>query len=120
MNDYLSLKLWYDVNFSVYASYTPKVTDDRFYSSSRTFAGVSAGKKFFGDKLEVTLNAQDIFKGQNSTSKTTAPLFYSYNKYTAKYSPNFGISLRYSFNNFKQKQDRNVDDGRDSSGNSIF
>jgi len=120
MTDYLSLKLWYDVTFSVYASYTPKTTDDRFYNSSRTFAGFSVGKNFFDKKLEVTFNAQDIFKGQNGTSKTTAPSFYSYNKYTAKYTPNYGISLRYSFNNYQQKQDRNVDDGRDNSGNRIF
>jgi outer membrane receptor protein involved in Fe transport len=109
----LNLKLWYDVDASFYISYNPKQRDDRFVTKSTTYAGLSFSKNYFDRKLNISLFFNDLFNSSQFSTETITDAFYSSLRYAMHNSRSVGISVRYSFNDFKMKNERTVDDGRD-------
>jgi len=120
LNGNLTCKLWYEINASAYINYTPKVQDDRFITYSMTYLGVYLSRDFMKNKVQISLGINDILNASHSQSITTTPDFYSYSSYRFNYSPSMWLSFRYNFNDFKMKNERKVDDGRDKTDNQMF
>lgn len=115
-NGNLSLKLWGDINATAYFFHNPANGDVRYHWGSTTFVGMMLSKDFFDRKLTLSLNVNDIFKSSNSVAETWGSNFYSYNKSEFVKSRNIGLSIRYNFNDFTNRREKDIDDGRDREG----
>lgn len=114
----LSLKLWYDVNAMLSFYYRPGSENERVRSQDFRYMAISFSKSFLDQKLKVGLAINDLFNTVRVGNENFGSNYYirSYSK-----TPNsraVSISVTYMFNNFKERNDRKVDDGRDMSGNS--
>ncbi|MBI2419452.1 MAG: TonB-dependent receptor [Ignavibacteriales bacterium] len=116
----LSLKVFYDVNLVFFGRYTPEVKDARSVYNARAFVGVNLSKEFMNKKLKINLTAQDLLKANRNQTQTYGAAYYSDSKFTNYSMQNISISLTYMFNDFKARQERNIDDGRDKSDNGMF
>jgi len=116
----VNCKLWYDITASMYITYTPRIKDSRFITYSTTYLGVYLNKDLLNRKLQIGFNIGDILNASHTQSETMTSDFYSYSNNQYKYSPSVALSIRYNFNDFKMKNERNVDDGRDKNEGGIF
>jgi hypothetical protein len=116
----LTCKLGYDITSSMYISYSPKTQDSRFTTYSTTYFGIYFNKNFMNNKFQVSLSVNDILRASHYKSETITPDFYSYSNSRQLFTPSVGFSFRYSFNDFKMKNERKVDDDRDKAEGGIF
>lgn len=116
----LSLKLWYDVNVMFFGRYMPETKDSRTITNSRTFVGVNLSKELYNKKLKINLTVQDLFNAYKFRTQTYGAEYFTDFKFTNYGMQNISISLTYMFNDFKNRQERNIDDGRDKTDNGMF
>ncbi|MFA6542240.1 MAG: outer membrane beta-barrel protein [Bacteroidota bacterium] len=114
----LLLHLWYDVNASLSFYYRPGNENIRTRDDEFKYAAISFSKGFLDQKLRMSFTVNDLF----NTAGVRNEMFGS-NYYIRSYSKNPNsravyISFTYMFNNYKGRNDRTVDDGRDAGGNS--
>lgn len=67
-------------------------------------ANVAVRQDFMNKALSVSLQARDVFATGKRESTTETPTLYNYD-YFKNDSPVFTLSVSYTFNNFKKKQD---------------
>jgi hypothetical protein len=115
-----NMKLWYDINATVYVLYSPKYKDSRFTKYSSTYMGIYFNKDFFDKKMQIGIELNDLLHYSHMKNITVTPDFYSYSNSRNLYSPCIGLLIRYNFNDFKIKNERKVDDERDKSEGGIF
>ncbi|MCE1187564.1 MAG: TonB-dependent receptor family protein [Ignavibacteria bacterium] len=120
MGGNMSFKLPLELNLSVYGRFTPEVKDDRTITNPRSFVGLNISREFMEKKLKISVMANDIFNNSTYRTQTFGSNYYNDSKYHNLMSSSFGISITYLFNDFKQRQERNIDDGRDKSDNGMF
>jgi Outer membrane protein beta-barrel family/CarboxypepD_reg-like domain/TonB-dependent Receptor Plug Domain len=111
-----NLNLWWDINLIFYYNIALKTEDDRYRTNASPFAGMFIKKDFLDKKLTIGLNINDLFNAIRPVNETFGSNFYSYSKSNSWRSRNIGLSVRYNFNDFKDHQDKEVDDGRDKDG----
>ncbi|MGE5681385.1 MAG: TonB-dependent receptor domain-containing protein [Bacillota bacterium] len=116
----LALKLWEEINAMLYFSLTPKAEDSRYRNGTVNFAGLAISRDFWDKKLQVSLNINDLFDSMHPVNETYGSNFYSYNRMDFVKNQNIGISIRYNFNDFKNRQEKTIDDGRDKTENGMF
>ncbi|MDP4175366.1 MAG: TonB-dependent receptor [Bacteroidota bacterium] len=114
------LKLWEDINAMFYYNITPKSQDERYHNGSTALLGMLISKDFMDKKLQISLNINDILNNMRPVNETYGSNFYSYNKTEYVKNQNIGISIRYNFNDFQNRQEKTIDDGRDKSENGMF
>lgn len=115
INCNLTLKVWYDVNLSFYFRYRPKTEDAKGTSSEIKDMSLYLNKSFFDQKLKVNLSFSDLLNSQvykGDTFGTTYRTNYSYTPYK---SQSVSLGITYMFNDYKERRDRDIDDGRDGS-----
>lgn len=119
LNSYIgfSLGAGYEANVSLY--YLPKTENKRTVRSEMKFLSFYLSKAFMENKLRAYLFINDILNTQKSTNESIGVNFYSKNYYESKDSRAIGIGISYTFNDYKDRRDRNIDDGRDA-GNRGF
>ena len=111
-----NLNLWWDINLMFYYNIALKTQDDRYKTNASPFAGMFIKKEFFDKKLTIGLNITDLFDAIRPVNETYGSNFYSYSKSNTWRNRNVGLSVRYSFNDFANHQEKEVDDGRDKDG----
>jgi hypothetical protein len=111
-----NLNLWWDVNVVFYYNISLKTSDERYRTSETDFAGLYIKRDFLDKKLTVGININDIFKGVRPINETYGLNYYVYNRSESVHSQNVGLSIRYNFNDFTNRQEKDVDDGRDKDG----
>ncbi|MGE5412398.1 MAG: TonB-dependent receptor domain-containing protein [Clostridiales bacterium] len=114
------LKLWEDINTMIYYNISPKSQDERYHNGSTALLGMLISKDFMDKKLQISLNINDILNNMRPVNETYGSNFYSYNKTEYVKNQNIGISIRYNFNDFQNRQEKTIDDGRDKSENGMF
>ena len=67
-------------------------------------------------KLRVYLSVSDVFKGQKGNYESIGGNYYTRTYYETLNSRSISLGISYTFNDYKNRRDRNLDDGRDSSG----
>lgn len=108
-----NLNLWWDINLIFYYNIALRTRDDRYTSNASPFAGMYIKRDFFDKKLSVGLNINDLFDAMRPVNETFGSNFYTYTKASSWRSRNIGLSVRYNFNDFTNRQEKEVDDGRD-------
>ncbi len=86
----------------------PSVTSQGTAEASVTFNG-AIRQDFLDRRLNVALQVRDIFATGKRESTSESPGLYSYN-YSSTDAPVFTLSVGYSFNNFKKKQNGRGDE----------
>ena len=99
-----------------YYNISLKTEDERYRTSASDFAGLYIKRDFLDKKLTIGININDIFKGVHPINETYGSNFYSYNRSQTVHSQNIGLSIKYNFNDFTNRQEKDVDDGRDKDG----
>jgi len=111
-----NLNLWWDINLVFYYNIALKTEDERYRTSASDFAGFYIKRDFLDKKLTLGININDLFRGVHPVNETYGSDFYSYNRTETVHNQNIGLSIRYNFNNFTNRQEKDVDDGRDKEG----
>ena len=116
----LGLKLWFDINANVSFRYTPKSGTSRTVSEETHILSLYFSKAFMDQKLQVNLSISDVLNSQNFSSQTYGSEFYSKNLFSQYRSRSVSIGISYRVNDYKERRDRNIDDGRDASDKAKF
>jgi hypothetical protein len=111
-----NLNLWWDINLIFYYNISLKTQDERYRTSESDFAGLYIKRDFLDKKLTIGININDLFRGVHPINETYGSNFYSYNRSENVHNQNIGLSIRYNFNDFTNRKEKDIDDGRDKEG----
>ena len=115
----MSLKLWFGIDASMYLSYSPETTSKKYISNQTSYFSIYLSKAFMDQKLEINVSISDVLNSNVYDRQTFGTDFYMHSNYTMLKSRSISIGFTYMINNYKERQDRTIDDGRDASGQSI-
>lgn len=118
-NTNLGLKLWWEIDANVSLYYTPKIENRRMIRSEMKYLSLYFSKNLMNRKLRIYIIVNDLLNAQKSNSETLGGNFYTRNYYEQLNSRSIGIGISYLFNDYKERRDRTIDDGRDA-GNRGF
>ena len=108
-----NLNLWWDIGVIFYYNIALKTEDDRYRTNASPFAGLFIKKDFLDKRLTIGFNINDVFDAMRPVNETYGSNFYSYSKSNTWRNRNIGLSIRYNFNDFTKRDEKEVDDGRD-------
>ncbi len=114
LNANLGLKLWYDIEAYVSLYYMPKIENRRTVRSEMKNLSLFFNKMFMDRKLRVYIMINDILNGQKGNNESIGGNYYTRSYYEMRNSRSIGIGISYMFNDYKERRDRNIDDGRDA------
>lgn len=120
LNASMGLNLWYDVNASLYFYYVPKTENKRSISNEVKYLSISLDKSVFDQKLRISLSVNDLLNLQNFDFVTNGSNYYSRTLLRMKNTRAVSLSFSYMFNDYEERRDRNLDDGRDNTGKNIY
>ena len=120
LNINLGLALWYDINSNISLRYNPKSKSDRYINESTANLSVYLSKSFLDQKLQLSVAFSDLLNSQKYTRQTYGTDFYSRNVNTPYRSRSVSFGISYRINDYKERRDVNIDDGRDASNNTGF
>lgn len=109
----LGLKLWFDINANVSLYYYPKTENRLKVANERTSLNLYFSKTMLDRKLRFSLSISDLLNRQKSDSQTIGSNVYSRNIFIPQNSRNISLGISYMINDYKERRDRNLDDGRD-------
>ena len=115
-NGNLSFKVWEDITTMFYYNISLSAKDSRYRDGTVRFVGCYISKDFMDKKLQVGINISDIFNAAKQNNETYGSNFINISSSERYKSRNVGISIKYSFNDFTNRQEKNIDDGRDKDG----
>lgn len=119
LNANLSLKLWYDIDASISLFYIPKTENRRNVRSEMKHLSLYISRMFMDRKLRVYMTINDLLNSQRGNNESIGGSYYTRYYYEMRNSRSIGIGISYMFNDYKERRDRNLDDGRDA-GNRGF
>lgn len=109
----IGFNLWYGINAHISYRYNPEISTVRFKRQSDSYLSVYLSKSFLENKLRVNLSVSDLLNTQRRESETFGTNFYSKSVWEMYRSRSVSIGITYLFNNYRERRDRNIDDGRD-------
>ncbi len=115
----LGLKLWYDVEASISLYFTPRTESKRYVRNQTSYLYAFFSRSFLNKKLKISLYVSDILNSNRYDSQTFGTDYYSHSNSVMLNSRSVSIGFTYMINNYKARNDRNIDDGRDASGQSM-
>lgn len=116
----LGFKLWFDVNANLSFRYNPKSETRRSINEETHILSLYFSKTFMDQKLQANLSISDLLNSQKYLSQTYGTEFYSKNSFTQYRSRSVSIGISYRINDYKERRDRSIDDGRDASDKAKF
>lgn len=120
MNANLGMNIWWDVNAGLYFSYSPKIKNPITTDNETKYLVIYMSKGFYNQKLRVSLNINDVLNSQKYGSATYSNTYYSSYYSVQEKSRGISLSVSYMFNDYKERRDRNIDDGRDTDKSKNF
>ena len=115
LNGYVGFKLWYDIDATVSLYYRPKVENQRGVSREMKYLSFYLMKNLLDRKLRIYVYVNDVLNSQRGTTETIGGNYYLKSYYEMKNSRAIGIGISYLINDYKDRRDRNIGDGRDAS-----
>ncbi|MBA4407143.1 hypothetical protein C0389_07710 [bacterium] len=119
LNTYIGLKLWWDIDANVSLYYVPKTENRRTVRSEMKFVSLYISKNLMERKLRIYITVNDLLNAQRGNSESIGGNYYTRSSYEQLNSRTIGIGISYMFNDYKDRRDRSIDDGRDA-GNRGF
>lgn len=114
LNANLGLKLWYDIDASISLFYIPKTENRRTIRSEMKNLSVYLSRMFMDRKLRVYITINDLLNAQRGNNESIGGSYYTRSYYEMRNSRSIGLGISYMFNDYKERRDRNLDDGRDA------
>jgi hypothetical protein len=111
-----NLNLWWDVTAVFFYNISLKTEDERYRTSALDNANLYFKKDFMDKKLTIGIIIRDIFNGIHPVTETYGSNFYSYNRSETVRNRSIGLTLRYNFNDFTNRQEKEINDERDKEG----
>ena len=115
MNVNLGLRLWWEVDANFYFRFTPKTESKKYQNNRQTDLSIYFSKSVWDKKLKINLSVSDLFNTNVYDRKTYGTDFFYHTVYTPYRSRSISIGLTYMINDYKDRRDRSLDDGRDAS-----
>ncbi len=116
INANIGLKLWWDIDASIYFMYRPAVDNKLYKRNASHYSGIYLSKRFFDRKLNVSMSVINILNFNSYENQSYGSGYYTNSRFHMINSSGISISLSYSFNDYKQRNDRKIGDDRDKSG----
>jgi hypothetical protein len=113
----LGFKLWWDINANLSAYYKPEINNKLMRTSEFKSLQLYLSKTFMDKKLRVSIIGSDLLNSMKTENQSIGANLYTRSSFTPLYSRGIGISVSYMFNDFKERNDRKVNDGRDGGNN---
>lgn len=120
INMNLGLKLWYEVNAGFSFRYRPRTSDIKNLVNEIKDLAISINKSFLDQKLKINLSISGLLNPEQFITETWGTTFSSKSSYKPNIAQNITLGVIYMFNDFKERRDRNIDDGRDTGGKEGF
>jgi len=114
LNANLGLTLWYDIDASISLFYIPKTENRRTIRSEMKNLSVYISRMFMDRKLRVYITINDLLNAQRGNNESIGGSYYTRSYYEMRNSRSIGLGISYMFNDYKERRDRNLDDGRDA------
>lgn len=115
-NAYVGVKLWWDIDANISVYYMPRTENRRMIRGAMNFTSLYLSKTFMDRKLRLNISVMDLFNSNKNYNESIGGNFYTKNSYQMLNSRSISIGISYMFNDYKDRRDRKIDDGRDSSG----
>jgi hypothetical protein len=120
LNANLGLNLWFDVSANIMFRYKPKSTSAKGYNNGNRDLSLAFSRSFLNQKLKVNLSISDLLNAQKYDYDTYGTTYRVMNHYEPKNNQSISIGITYMFNDYSERRDRNIDDGRDASNQMGF
>lgn len=120
LNANVGFKLWYDIFANVMFRYKPKSTDAKNYSNETKDLSLSISKSFLDQKLKLNIYISDLLDAQRYEYESYGSTYKTVGKFIPYKAQSISIGITYMFNDYKERRDRNIDDGRDASNKGGF
>lgn len=65
-------------------------------------------------KLRVYITINDLLNAKRGNNESIGGSYYTRSYYEMRNSRSIGLGISYMFNDYKERRDRNLDDGRDA------
>lgn len=115
MNVNLGLRIWWEVDATFYFRYSPLTESKKYVNNRQTDLSIYLSKSVWDKKLKINFSVSDLFNTNVYDRKTYGTDFSYHTVYTPYRSRSVSIGLTYMINDFKDRRDRSLDDGRDAS-----
>jgi hypothetical protein len=114
-----NFNLWENFRLGIFYTVNFKYKDSRYKNYTMSWLNFSLSRDFFDDKLSVSVSGNNLFVPTSTKMEITGSDYYSYYEYNMPQMRSAALSISWYFNDFKFRQNRNIDDGRDkpSEGN---
>jgi len=112
----LGFKLWFDIDANVFLYYMPKTDNKLYVRSEYRYLYLSLSKTFMEKKLRVSLSVNGLFSTNRWENESIGVSYYTRNSTDMSNIHGIGIGISYRFNDFRERNDRSIDDGRDAGG----
>lgn len=116
LNAYLGFKLWWDIDANVSVYYVPRTENRRMVRGEMKYTSLYFSKTMLDRKLRINIYINDIFNSSKNYNESIGGSYYTKSTYEMLNSRSISIGLSYMFNDYKDRRDRNLDDGRDGGG----
>src|SRR3989339_842479 len=116
LNAYLGFKLWWDIDANVSVYYVPRTENRRMVRGEMKYTSLYFSKTMLDRKLRINIYINDIFNSSKNYNESIGGSYYTKSNYEMLNSRSISIGLSYMFNDYKDRRDRNLDDGRDGGG----
>jgi len=113
-NGYVGFKLWYNIDAGLSFYYMPETSNRRMVRSEMKFLSLFFNRTFFDNKIRVYVNVNDLLNSQKGYSETRGGNYYIKSNYEMLNSRGISIGITYIFNQYKERRDRDLGDGRDT------
>ena len=114
LNANLGFKLWFDIDAYISLYYTPKIENRRTIKNEFKYVYLYFSKKIMDRKLEIGVGVNNLLDSQRWNNETLGGNYYYKNSYGILNGRYLWIGIEYTFNDYKNRRDRNIDDGRDA------
>jgi len=115
INTNLGLKLWWEVDANFYFRFTPKTESKKYVNNQQTDLSIYLSKSVWDKKLKINISVSDLLNTNKYDRKTYGTDFFYRNVYTPYRSRSISVGFTYMINDFMDRRDRSLDDGRDAS-----
>jgi len=120
LNVNLGLNLWYGINANTMFMYRPKVVTIKNSQRDMKDLTLMLSKSFMNNKLRLNLMATDLLNEQKFDNITYGTTYKIISNYRPGKTQSIMVGITYMFNDYTERHDRNIDDGRDAGTQSGF
>jgi hypothetical protein len=111
----MGFNLWYDIGANISFRFSPETASKRYINNQRTNLSLYLSKSLMDRKLRISLYLSDLLNTNSYDSQTFGTDYYYSSDFSMHNSRSIMLGVTYMINNYRPRNDRKIDDGRDAS-----